>query len=148
MLVTVNGGRSSECRFPKFHVTWRGTCRQLTHTAAPRPATAERHKPAVLCPSALLHQSRTLRFTLRDPALPPFSGRNGGSDICSNFRWHFIISALFIPGHDRPCQDTPANPIPDAMTPEDRLYHERFMREAIAMVSRPPNRAWRPAMIG
>jgi hypothetical protein len=32
-------------------------------------------------------------------------------------------------------QDEIADHVPDAMDPEERAYHERFMREAIAMVN-------------
>jgi hypothetical protein len=34
-------------------------------------------------------------------------------------------------------QDEVADHVPDAMDPEERAYHERFMREAIAMVNQP-----------
>ena len=34
-----------------------------------------------------------------------------------------------------PCQDGEALHVPDAMDPEERAYHEGFMREAIAMVN-------------
>jgi tRNA-specific adenosine deaminase 2 len=37
-----------------------------------------------------------------------------------------------------PCQDDEALHVPDAMDPEERAYHEGFMREAIAMVSHVP----------
>jgi tRNA-specific adenosine deaminase 2 len=33
------------------------------------------------------------------------------------------------------CQDDEAIHVPDAMDPEERAYHEGFMREAIAMVN-------------
>jgi tRNA-specific adenosine deaminase 2 len=38
-----------------------------------------------------------------------------------------------------PCQDDEAIHVPDAMDPEERAYHEGFMREAIAMVSHVPH---------
>lgn len=38
----------------------------------------------------------------------------------------------------KPCQDSKADPRLNVMTPEERAYHERFMREAIAMVNYSP----------
>jgi tRNA-specific adenosine deaminase 2 len=35
----------------------------------------------------------------------------------------------------QPCQASDADQLLDAMNPEERAYHERFMREAIAMVN-------------
>jgi tRNA-specific adenosine deaminase 2 len=37
--------------------------------------------------------------------------------------------------HTEQCQDNEAIHVPDAMDPEERAYHEGFMREAIAMVN-------------
>jgi hypothetical protein len=36
---------------------------------------------------------------------------------------------------EQPCQDTPSDLVADNMNLEERAYHERFMREAIGMVS-------------
>jgi tRNA-specific adenosine deaminase 2 len=36
----------------------------------------------------------------------------------------------------QPCQASDEDQVLDAMNPEERAYHERFMREAIAMVNR------------
>jgi hypothetical protein len=36
---------------------------------------------------------------------------------------------------EQPCQDAPLDLVADDMNVEERAYHERFMREAIGMVS-------------
>jgi hypothetical protein len=54
------------------------------------------------------------------------------------------------PAHDepQPCQAPAADHDADDMDPDERAYHERFMREAINMVSRPPRQPGLPVVCG
>jgi hypothetical protein len=99
--------------FQKFHVTWRAALAdQDSHK--PRPLGRSFRFISVYLESTCYRRKAQEQLEIA-PSLP-----------CS--------LALVSPRHEHLRQATSAHHDTDAMNSEGKVYHERFMREAIAMV--------------
>lgn len=137
------------CGFQKFHVTsgTSGPCRnRLGLRTSTGPATHISRIPT--CAFCFRHSSGRSFFMFRKTLLPekgPWttllvaSAALGLACYYAHARQPTTESDLKPSQVDeQQCQDTPASDIdrfPNTMDAEERAYHERFMREAIAMVN-------------
>lgn len=147
------------CRSQKLHVTGDSNGPGLARlpvrmpqgpvAQAPWPA-AQPARVACPCPHTVHCTGRTLRFclfilrfSLDFLDLHKRAGRMLGA-MSANSPSHPVPDIASTAHHPvdgeaepQPCQDKPAHHPGPNMKPEERAYHERFMREAINMVNHP-----------